>query len=247
MKRTKCLVFILFLILFSCISLSGCAVQSDASINDTEDVADLSETAGNEAGIDYDKAYASLIAEWKSALNDYKSGNFAENSMLSFSFYDMGDSNSVKAYYALYDIDGNGTPELILRKTNSYEDIIAYIFSIKDGKAINIFGYDAIGDLREVPWSRDGASAILSNGLIDSMDGDYAIYRIADDGCSVTQVASKEPYDYPDEASLAEAEWRYRINGEQVKYGFYVQYLKELGYTIDGDNASAIIDWVNIK
>ncbi len=195
---------------------------------------------------DYIKVYDSLIIEWKSALNNLKSGNDSGTDTLSFHFYDMNDSNNAKAYYALYDIDGNGTPELILRKTSNYEDIIAYIFTIKDNKTINIFGYDSVGNLSEVPWSRVGSSDILSNGLIDSINGDYTIYKIADDGCSVVEVASSEPYDYPDMANLADAKWRYYANSVQVNYDSYVQYLKEHGYTEGGDNALAIINWVSL-
>ncbi len=195
---------------------------------------------------DYIKVYDSLIVEWKSALSSFKSGDYSWDGMLSFGFYDMSDTKSAKGYYALYDIDGNGTPELILRKANNDEDIIAYIFTIKDDKTVNIFGYDSVGNLSEVPWSRVGSSYILSNGIIDSMNGDYAIYKIADDGCSVVEVASSEPYDYPDMANLADAKWRYYANGVPVDYDAYVQNLKEHGYTEGGDNDSAIIDWVSL-
>ncbi|MCL2462559.1 MAG: hypothetical protein FWF44_07830 [Defluviitaleaceae bacterium] len=196
----------------------------------------------------YDKAYAPIIAEWKLALykliNDGDPGNPYDGD-LSFQFYD-NDTSPVEAYYALYDIDGNGTPELILRKVKGYEDIIAYIFSIKDGKAVDIFGNDDFyGGPKEVPWSRVSSSSILSNGLIDSMYGN--IYKIADDGCSVAELASCEPYDYPDEADLAEAKWKYYINNVQVDYDFYVQYLSEHGYLVGGNNTLAIIDWININ
>ena len=193
----------------------------------------------------YRKTYDALIAEWKSALNKYKNQGYAAGEMLNF-FYDSGD-DSVKADYALYDIDGNGTVELILRKRNRYEDIIAYIFSIKDGKPINVFGYDKDGLPIEVPWSRAGSSVILANGLIDSIGGGYAIYKIAENGYTVTRIAYSEPYDYPDEANLAEAEWRYYANGEQVSYDFYVQYLNEQGYSMEANNAPAVIHWENIE
>jgi len=196
---------------------------------------------------DFLKVYAPLITEWSSALNELKSKGYTESGTLSFDFYDRDQPDSAKAYYALYDIDANGTPELILRKENKYEDIIAYIFSIKDGKPINIFGDEIYGAPREVPWSRDGASAILSNGLIDSMADDGSIYRISEDGCGVTEVASRKPNNYPDEAGSAKAEWRYYINGAQVEYDFYVRYLSELGYVLYGDNALAKIDWVEIR
>lgn len=189
------------------------------------------------------KLYHPLINEWKSAFNNFISGNYNRNEKLSFSFYSMSLKNP-QAYYALYDIDGNGTPELILRKVDSYEDIIAYIFTIKDGEAINIFGNDFMGRLREVPWSRHGASVILSNGLIDSTNGDFTIYKMTDDGYDVAEFASMEPYDYPDEASLALAKWRYYVNYEQVDYDTYDQYLNLHGYKIDRNNELAKIDWV---
>ncbi|MCL1875560.1 MAG: hypothetical protein FWF87_04810 [Synergistaceae bacterium] len=197
--------------------------------------------------------YKGVLAEWESSYTKAVNERDADSGGLSFEFYDMSDLGSAKAYYALYDIDGNGIPELILRKTSSYEDIIAYIFTIKNGKAVNIFGYYGKdfsymeGKPREVPWSRAGSSVILSSGLIDSTDGDYAVYRIADDGYSVIKFASSEPYDYPDEASLDEAEWRYYANNKQVDYDAYVRHLNEHGYKIGGNNTRAKIDWVAVK
>ena len=210
--------------------------------------------AGNETKIDYNKAYDALITEWKSALNYFKSNGYTEDNMLDFSFYNgSGDADSAEAYYALYDIDGNGIKELILNKRTENEDIIAYIFTIKDGKPINAFGYTdedspvaPKGSPIEVPWSRVGSSGILSNGLIDCTDGDYSIYKFSDDGYSVISIASSEPYDYPDEASKAEAKWRYYINDKVVDYDSYVRYLKTQGYKLNGKNPLAVIDWINI-
>ena len=108
----------------------------------------------------------------------------------------------------------------------------------------NVFGKDSYGHQAEVPWSRVGSCSILSNGIIDCTSGDYGIYRIAADGCTAEKIAHSEPYDYPDEASLSEAKWRYYINGKQAARDYYVQYLKDRGYVVDGKNASVKIDWV---
>jgi len=180
---------------------------------ETSDVDKITPEAGNKEKIDYGRIYDPIIAEWKSAYENVidEDKPYSEDA-LSFSFYDMDNIHSISAYYALYDIDGNGIMELILRKESSFEDIISYIFSINNGKAVNIFGYDDSGIPIEVPWSRVGASDVLSNGLIDCIAGDYAIYRITDDGCHVTKIASSDPYDYPDEASLADAKWNFYIN-----------------------------------
>ena len=200
--------------------------------------------------IDYAVIYNVQIAEWKSALGNYKNGVYPGTDVFMFDFYSMSGygagSDSVRAYYAFYDIDGNGTMELILRRENASEDIISYIFTINNEAIISIFGYDEKAIPREVPWSRIGSSMILKNGFIDSTNGNYTIYEINDDGCSVNELASEEPYDYPDQASLASAKWRYYINGKLVEYGYYVNYLKERGYKVAGNNALAEIDWISI-
>ena len=199
--------------------------------------------ADSTADIDYYTIYEPIIAGWRSAYQNALSGSGTFDEAFSFSFYSGDSPDNMKAYYAIYDIDGNGIPELILRKECRYEDIIAYIYSSSDGTACNIFGYDDEGFPREVPWSRVGASIILSTGLIDSNNGDYAIYNIAADGCSAEKIASCEPYNYPDEASLAQAEWRYYVYDTQVDYDEYVRFLDTQGYVVNGDNAPAAIEW----
>ena len=169
--------------------------------------------------------YADLITEWKTT----------------------NELEGYTTYYALYDIDGNGIKELILRKENDYYDVIDYIYSIKDSKPINVFGYSGNGEPIGVPWSRYGSSVILNNGLIDSTYGDYSIYKIADDGYTAIMIAKAEPYDYPDEASKAEAKWRYFIGDKWVDdYGIYAKYLDEQGYVWDG-NTEANIDWLKLQ
>ena len=218
-----------------CAILSACKITIDTPPT-TE-----AKTVTAQIAPDFPALYAPLIAEWKAAFESALNEDW-DSEALSFDFYDNSDPASIKAYYAIYDIDGNGTPELILRKTNGYEDIVAYIFTWKDSEAINVFGYDEEGLPVEVPWSRSGACDILSNGLIDCMNGNYAIYKIA--GGRAVKLASMEPYDYQDEASLAEAKWRYYINGDtQVGYGAYAAYLDTQGYTLNEENERAKINW----
>jgi len=182
----------------------------------------------NQNIIDNNKTYADLITEWKTT----------------------NELEGYTAYYALYDIDGNGIKELILRKENDYDDVIDYIYSIKDSKPINVFGYSGNGEPIEVPSSRYGSSVILNNGLIDSSAGDYSIYKIADDGYTAIMIAKAEPYDYPDEASRAEAKWRYFIGDKWVDdYGIYAKYLDEQGYNVwdNEGNTEANIYWLKLQ
>lgn len=205
------------------------------------------DTNKDKSGANYsDEVFDSLIADWKSAFHTAISENNPDSGGFSFGFYDMSGFRSSKAYYALYDIDGNGISELILRKQNDYEDIIAYIFAIKDGEPINIFGYNLDGSPCEVPWSSTGSSNILNNGLIDCYAGDYSIYRMADDGYTLIKVASAEPYDYPDEASLGSAKWQYYVNGVPVDEDFFIQFLDEQGYKMYGDLPFAPINWKRV-
>ena len=197
---------------------------------------------------EYLEVYGEVLATWKSDLKRHINDEQIFGMTFEFWFYN-GYTDKVKTYYALYDIDGNGVKELLLKKQNdSYEDIIAYIFTIYNGKPINLFGYDDIsGAPREVPWSRVGSCGILKSGLIDCYYADYAVYKINGAGDSVVEFASSEPYDYPDEASKAEAEWRYYISGVEVDYDYYTQYLNENGYSIDDINSPADIEWILIE
>lgn len=245
MKRNTFIIIIILSLCFS-INSSGCVnwhETNNKATNVKSSPQDKQTNQSTETNKDYIKMYDSMITDWKSALADFNNENYG-NSKLSFDFYDMDLSEPAKAYYAIYDIDSNGTPELILRKVSPNEDIIAYIFTIKDGKIIDIFGNDELGELQEVPWSRAGSSTILSNGLIDSTEGGYTIYKIDEDGCSVIEFASGEPYDYPDEAHLADAKWRYYVNNAEVDYDSYVKYLKENGYSVGEDNTLATINWI---
>jgi len=248
MKHNRLISATIFMIvLVLCFTLTSCSSNSGDSTNPPAKDNSTPSDTGNQTKFDYNKVYGSLIKQWKSALNNYRNEEYSSDDMLDFSFYSH-DRSSAEAYYALYDIDGNGVDELILTMQNIYEDIIAYIFSIKDGNPINIFGYNDY-ELHQVPWSRVGSSIILHNGLIDSMDGNYSIYKIADDGYTVIKIASEEPYNYPDMANLVDADWRYYINDTQVDYDFYVQYLSEHGYSVGEyeNNIGAAIDWKNVN
>lgn len=244
-------------ILLFCISIAGCSHLDNVTMRETtaenfskteqtDQITELDKINFYETETDKVIDYNSLILEWEAARNTFANGNYTGTEMLSFSFYNMSPSDCVKAYYALYDIDGNGTQELILRKVNSHEDIIAYIFTTKDSESINLFGYDDQGAWCEVPWSRVGSSNILSNGLIDSINGDYAIYKIDDSGFDLRKIVSREPYDYPDEANLALAKWRYYADNTQVDYDDYIQHLEEHGYAVNENNTLASIDWIEL-
>jgi len=257
MKRTLCTLLLLLLALSACGKVSPPTPETSAitttvatTASTTTEAATESEPtpeAEVEAKLDGSQSYDDLIAEWRLALNGYKDEHNPTVTLLDFSFYGVSGINNPKAYYALYDIDGNGTKELILRKDRGGEDLIAYIFTRKGGKTINVFGYYDDGEPYEVPWSRHGGNAILRNGLIDCYNGDFSIYKIADDGCSVTAIARAEPYDYPDQARLGLAKWRYYIYDRRVDYDTYVQYLSEQGYTLGSTHALASIDWITIE
>ncbi|MCL2060532.1 MAG: S-layer homology domain-containing protein, partial [Oscillospiraceae bacterium] len=215
-----------------------------ADSHDAADAADARDTSTYDA---YYSVYESLIAEWKLTRENHISSDYIAEGMFSFYFYSgSGDFDSYKAYYALYDIDGNGVPELILRKQNKSEDIIAYIYVIKDGKPINLFGYYDNGSgnesPNEVPWARTGTSSILTNGYIDSTIADYCVYKINEDGYSLIKVTDAVPYDYPDMAGLAEAKWRYYINGIEVEYDEHKKYLDEQVKLNSGNDAYNIIN-----
>jgi len=212
-------------------------------INGNEDKTTLE--TGNGTKGDFFEPYDNLITEWKAALHRHINDGYTGNDIFNFWFYN-GYTNSIKTYYGLYDIDGNGIIEILFKKQNKSEDIIAYIFTLKDGEPINLFGYTDEGLPREVPRSRAGSSKILANGLIDCNNGDYSIYKIDENGYSVNKFASARPYDYPNEANKAEAKWKYYINETEADYDFYAQCLDEQGYMPNKNDVLANIDWKSI-
>jgi len=253
--KKRMLMLTLEMILALCFALVACDSNSGLVDTPTGDnyVAEVTHDSenritpeiGNEIKDDYYGSYDSVISEWKEALNRYINDEHMGKDIFDFGFY-SGYANSIKTYYALYDIDGNGVVELLLKKQNKYEDIVAYIYTIKNGEPISLFGYNSEGLPNEVPWSRVGSSKILDTGLIDCYDGDYTVYKIAENGYSVIKFASAQPYDYPDEANKAEAKWKFYINEIEVEYDFYVQCLNEQMYTENRINILANIDWKGI-
>ena len=222
------------------------ACENEADNPEIIEVSELSQELTEEEG-NYDQSYETLIAEWKATLYRYKRGEYDRDRMLSLDLYSYDSVDLVKYYYALYDIDGNGVSELILNKQDTDENIVAYIFTMKEERPVNIFGYDDDGKPKQVPWSRAGGSYILETGLIDSSNGDYAIYKMSDDGYFAEKIADAEPYDYVDQASLGEGQWRHYVNGVETDTDTYIQYLKDLGYEMGRNNALAEIEWIEIR
>lgn len=74
------------------------------------------------------RTYDDLIKEWAFEWTNHINRIEMEKELFSFQFYAY--SGSTTAYYALYDIDKNGVNELLLKRYNGGEDIIAYIFTL---------------------------------------------------------------------------------------------------------------------
>ena len=154
--------------------------------------------------------------------------------------------DDVIVYFAIYDIDKNGVPELLVKIAyNEYNVFFSYIYTIQDSLPILLF---------EPPYSRHGSSVILSNGLIDATAGDYSIYKITEDGYNVSKIAHAEPYFAPpmkyewggeggEIASSNLAKWRYYVNNSEVSLEYYVEYLEEQSYIVNGENIEAEIEW----
>ena len=100
-------------------------------------------------------------------------------------------------FYALEDIDSNGTPELLIGKGPSVEGDPAIIdlYSISGGSVVQYFSNPYFGERTSLSILAGGK--LLDSGSSSASSGGASIYQISEDGGSVFLIANYAYY-YPD-------------------------------------------------
>lgn len=160
----------------------------------TQPQEDASEDAAQYVLEDY-SAYSQKVAEYHSAVfsDGYSEEQYPTLNTLMLNYY-HNFSEDAWFFYALEDIDSNGTPELLIGKTYSPEGVpeIIDLYSLSGDAIVQYFENPYFGE-RTYLSVLDGG--LLQNGGSSSAaSGGCAIYQISADGSSISKIADYTYY-----------------------------------------------------
>lgn len=187
--------------------------QSEEQLNDANpnspeqgaDIADSSADGNNETSI-----YEPILSQYRDAIanqfyQDILDGNSdawdsigtdVNTELLSAS----RNSDSYFVYYALNDVDQNGTPELFIGGSDGTNPVSNYdVFCFDGQKPIRLFPEFLFGYRTTFQLKSNGIFMISWSG--SAFDSGYEFYRISTDGCSPELVECISAHDSP-ESSL---------------------------------------------
>lgn len=202
--------------------------------NETQEPGDKSDTGSSDG---YQDAYEAILDEYRGAcaasleeyqenaetkyphVNPYVMEDYhvsfhqspgAENGETSDELYEL--------YYACYDIDGNGIPELLIRQSLQ-DTCFCDLYAFDGGNAVKLFA-----DLGE-PGDLGGAVSARANEdgiIVKQYPGDADYYRLAEDGYSLESASGMI-----EEKDAVQPDWQ--VLAEDIDGG-----------TVDGENNSAV-------
>jgi len=134
--------------------------------------------------------------------------------------------------YALYDLDGNGTKELLLGEDTwvSEKTLITSIYTIQDGEAVyqDEFLWDPLGAW-EFEWT--ALPVLYKNGTI--MLGDYFYYRLEKNGAIIRTSVIEEDGKY----------YRFIMNGSYPGTPISKKEFDRIRKEFEGDGQVVVLDW----
>lgn len=145
--------------------------------------------------------YAPILEEYSILLGDpdtfttkYANPNMVEIILNTESTDNVGE-------YAYYDIDGNGTQELLISYGKQYKNIID-IYTVFDGSAIRLLSDCPMGERTQVSIYPDGTIILLGSGGADLHS--LTVYKMEDNGRSLSSSSEMLEGDFDLQALLAE-------------------------------------------
>ena len=172
---------------------SGGAAEGTAGNNDSGGAAEGTGTAGNtedeEAGI-----YSDIIAEYRDMVqNNFYQDLLEKEDLLAYenSFgKDIGSEirHAQKVYYALYDIDGNGTQELIIGGGEDASNPWNYDLYTYDGsKAVHVFPDFEFGYRTNFSLYENGIIEVFYSGSASESGNDFYRMNAAGTGAEIVE------------------------------------------------------------
>ncbi len=162
-----------------------------------------------------DMAYHEILIEYASACSMDDDTYFAEgdryenayhSTMMSYHSYDGGEF-----YYAFYDVDENGTSEMIIGYGEEGMQRIADVYGFSGSRAVKFLDQPALGERAHLTIMEDGSMQLF--GSTGANSGMAALYRITDDGHSLETVYAFD-YEFTEDGIIYYNDQE-RLSGDQ--------------------------------
>jgi len=207
MKHVKKSVLCLALAAFFVLSLlSGCAPQpaSSGQSAGTNETASTSAPSATEAWAGWAEKYAPILSQYQQVVDMMAAGQTGltmddvGSDVNGNVLTDFSTNNSL--CYALYDIDNDGTPELLIGIVNPNGTYSQYdIYTYKDGTVVNIFK-DTYKDLDNgtfsfgltVNFTLQGGGIIAVKAGWGTGENGWEFFKMADDNVSFIEGVLRE-------------------------------------------------------
>lgn len=197
-----------------------------------------------EIEVSAEEIYQSILDEYGLAMGKgYDDGSASYpnvNPLMLQYYYQYGGHDDVYEYstgffYAYYDIDGNGTDELLIGYGSKYKDVVD-VYGIRDAQAYKLIDSSEypLGDRAQLHIYPDGAMAVISSGGFETLYIDT--FRLEENGESVTTESENYEGEYDLDAILAE-----KFNGQQWVEDFDWQPIEKKWEETKASNAKSYI------
>lgn len=169
----------------------------------------------------YRKAKNDLLSEYigldQAALQD-----FDDNAHPELPWYSAAVANRVRSslYYALYDFDGNGVPELVIAAGDDSWQQPTGVYAFDGEKMVYLCKQMPLGERCSLSYFEDGLFAVRGSG--GASVGSVALYRIAPDGYS-TEVIEIMDYEYQNDGTVTYTPKLGNMSPQEFERGDYLR------------------------
>ncbi len=165
-----------------------------------------------------------VLSAYENALGGQDAEKFVNTNAVK-SAAESTDEETVKLYYAYYDIDADSEEELLIGVGNDSLVKIAAIYEPNNGKTTRVFKDNSIGDTSLVSVLKDGT--VFYHKVTDDKSSEAGIWKLNSTGAYSTEIYTMDTEKYGDEL--------YHKDDTSVPYNDLLATIQETGIINDFD------------
>lgn len=208
-------IVLMLMLVFAILMTAGCNKISAETTQPTEEEVLV---ADETSSVTPSEAYEAILDEYKTACLDSEYLSVRNNNEedlkelypdvymnISMAQY-HGDYNTSNFYYTYYDIDNNGTDELLIGNGDDAAIYIVDVYSFDGTKAVKLIDNEGLADRSSLKIFTDGTMYEYNSS--GAMSGSSRFSQIDEDGCSNISIKEYEVdgYTYPDTPYISGSE-----------------------------------------